>query len=322
MFWKVLITAVFYLLTHPPAWAQKQLVDRVVAVVNDEAITQSEIDIYLRPLYEGLRQQYQGDELMRQLHEIRLKLLNQVIEDRLVYQESKARGISVDESEIDRMLEETKSRFASEEEFEKMMASQGYVLSDLRENYRRQLAIRRLHDMEIRIQVVVSPQEIEDYYKDRKSEFAEEESIKLYSITVKKDDETVRKGIVDETAKERIESLRQRVMAGENFNDLAKQFSEDANAKEGGAVGWVNRGTMIPAIDQALFQLDAGAISPVLESQAAYHLFKIEEKKTSRVPPLDEVREKIRGILFKEEANKRFKDWMNELKGRAYISIR
>lgn len=322
MFRKILSITTLFLLNAFPAWAQRQLVDRVVAVVNDEAVTQSEVDVYLHPLYDQLREQYQGEELARQLNEIRLKLLNQIIEDRLVYQESKARGITVDESDIDHLVEDTKSKFPPAADFETTLASQGYTLTELRENFRRQIAIRKLHDIEIRSQVVVSPQEVEDYYKNHPSEFAEEESLRARSVTIRKSEEAVKKGLTDEAAKQKIEAIRKRILEGESFEQLARELSEDANAKEGGMVGWVKRGSMLASIDGALFELKAGGISSVLETSMGYHLFKIEEKKTSRIPPLEEVREKIREMIFREKARKRFGEWMNQLKTQAYISIR
>ena len=310
------------LVASPPVWAQKQMVDRVIAVINDEAITQSELDLFLRPLYEDLKREYQGEELMKQLNEIRLKLLNQMIEDRLVFQQAKTLGITVDESEIDEMVRGSKSRFPSEEEFEKAIAKQGYSVSEMRELYRRQISIRKLHDMEIRSQVVVSPREIEDYYKNQFSEFAEEEKIKIRSITIRKSEEASEKGIVDEMAKQKIESIEKRIRTGEAFDALAREFSEDNHAKEGGLVGWIKRGEMLASIDESLFELKAGSISPVLETTAGYHLFKIEDKKTGETPTLNTVREKIHNLLFRQKAEKRFKEWMDGLKTRAYISIR
>ena len=220
------------------------------------------------------------------------------------------------------MMEEAKGRFASSEEFDKFFASQDSKMREFRESLRRQIAIRKLHDMEVRAQVVVSPQEIEDYYKNRKSEFAEEESIKVLSITIKKNEEAVEKGIIDEEGRAKAGAARERVLQGENFENLAKEVSEDANAKQGGEVGWMKRGTMLPAIEEVLFQMKIGGISGVLETSMGYHIFKVADKKTSRVPPLEEVRNKIRIHLFQEEAKTRFEDWMNQLKNRAYISIR
>lgn len=312
----------FLLLGLAPAWAQRQLVDRVIAVINDEAITQSELDVYLRPLYESLKEQYQGEELMRQLNAIRLKLLNQMIEDRLVFQEAKTRGIKADEGEIAGQIQEIKTRYPSEAEFENALEREGISVTELEENVRRQILIRRLHDIEIRAQVVVSPREIEEYYEKNQSEFAEEEKTKLRSITVYKGKEAEEKGLVDEKAHAKIESAEKRLRAGESFEALAKEFSEDTHAQEGGLVGWVRRGEMLSAIEQGLAPLKGGSISPILETPGAYHVFKIEEKILGRLPSLDEVREKIRVTLFRQKAGKRFKEWMDQLKARAYISIR
>jgi peptidyl-prolyl cis-trans isomerase SurA len=321
MFHRSFLLVGFFLVSLP-AWAQEQLVDRVVAVVNDEAITQSELDIYLRPLYEELKKQLEEEELLSQLNQIRLKLLNQMIEDRLVFQEAKKLGIIVRESEIDEQMNEVRSRFPSETEFEKVLRAQGMTLTQIRERYEREITIRRLHDVEIRSRVVVSPQEIEDFYKNRKAELAEEEKVRLRSLTVRKGEEAVEKGIVDEKAKAKIESLRQRIEQGEDLAKLAQEFSDDPHAKQGGEIGWVKRGEMLPTIDEIIFNLKAGETSSVLETSAGYHFFKVEEKVVSEIPPFEKARGKIQEILFREEARDRFKEWMSELKARAYISIR
>jgi parvulin-like peptidyl-prolyl isomerase len=314
------LTIVF--LTAAPAWAEKQLVDRVVAVVNDEAVTQSELDVYLRPLYEEMRKEVAGEELMGQLNQIRLKLLNQIIEDRLVFQQAKTLGINVDDAEIEGRLEELRSRFASETELEKKLQDQGLSLTEIRERYRREITIRKLHDVEIRSRVVVSPQEIETFYRDRKNELADEEKLRLRSITVRKNEEAVEKGTTDEDAKKKIELVRERLLKGESFEKLAQEFSEDGHGQTGGEIGWIKRGEMLQTIDEVIFDLKKNELSPVLETATGYHLFQIEEKSTSRIPPFEEVREKIQEILFREEAQQRFQEWMSELKARAYISIR
>ncbi|MBI4115455.1 MAG: peptidylprolyl isomerase [Candidatus Omnitrophica bacterium] len=322
MFYQLFIIGALLLCTVSPVWAQKQLLDRVVAVVNDEAITQSELDLFLRPLYEEFKRQYKGEELRREFNEARLKLLNQMIEDRLVFQEAKTRGITIEDSETDKLLDEMRARFPSEEEFEKTLIEQGFTLTKLRENLKRQATVRRLHDMEIRAQVVVSPLEIEEYYKNHSSEFTEEEKIKVRSITIRKGEDAIAKGLTDEAAKKKLESIEGKIRSGKKFEDLAQEFSEDARAKEGGMMGWVKRGEMLQEIEEALFGFKEGEISNVLETPMGYHLFKVEEKQIGRIAPLDEVRDKIRDVIFRQKAQKRFKEWMDELKAKAFITIR
>lgn len=317
------VGGILLLFTSSFAWAQKQLVDRIVAVVNDEPITQSDLDRYLLPIYKDLKEGQQNEEeLARQLNEIRLRLLNQIIEDRLVFQEAKTRGIAVEESEVEQVISEFKKQFPSEEEFEKTMMREGFSVGEIRENSRRQLIIRKLHDMEIRSRVVVSPREIEDYYQEHLHELSEREQIKLSSITVKKSEEAQLKGLADEGAKSRIEAIEKRLRAGEDFKKLAEKFSEDSRAKEGGMMDWLKRGEMLSSLEDVLFKLKVGEVSPVLETTSAYHLFKIEDKKASFTPALDDVRGKVYEILFQKKAREKFKEWMDELKSRAYITIR
>ena len=311
-----------FIFASPLAFAERQLLDRVVAVVNDEAITQSELDMMLRPIYEEYKQEYDGPVLLEKLHDVRQKLLNQLVEDRLVYQEAQARKIEVTQAEIDEMMDDFKKKFKTEDALEEALQSQGFTHHDLEEKMRRQALIRRLHDMEIRSHVVVSPIEVENYYKDHPEEFATKDSVRFRAITIKKNDEAREKGLTDEAAKQKIADLRERIVKGEDFAQIAREFSEDLKAKEGGYNDWVQRETMISAIDEVIFKLKPDELSEIVETEMGYHLFRVEEKKNGSRHNFEEVRDQIFDKLYRQEMEKRFQDWMNQLKQGAYISIR
>ncbi len=322
---KPFVTFFFLLCLLAPgvlAAQDRQLLDQVVAVVNDEPITQSELDMLMRPMYEQYRKDYQGEKLMRVMTEVHNKLLNQLIEDRLVFQEAKSQGIEIDEAAIDEQIEEFKKRFKNENEMEDAMRKEGLTLSDMRERLRRQAMIRRLHDTEIRTKVVVSPMEVEDYYEKNPREFSSQGQLRVRSITIKKSGDAQVKGLTDEAAKSKIEDLRQKILGGEDFGRLAKQYSEDISAKQGGFSDWIERGAMIPAIDEVIFKLKAGEVSGVIETEMGYHLFRVEEIKEPYKKNLEEVRDQIYAKLFSIKAQERFREWTQELKRNAYISIR
>ena len=113
--------------------ADRRLVDRVTAVVNEEVITQSEFDTVFRPIYEQIKETYQGPELQKELREVRLKLLNQMIEDKLVYQEAEKMGIEVLDSEIEEWIASFKSQFPDEATFEGEMQRAGRTGPPLQE---------------------------------------------------------------------------------------------------------------------------------------------------------------------------------------------
>lgn len=306
----------------PTLFAEKQMIDRVIAVVNNEPIVQSELDVVLRPIYEEYRSKFKGQQLIRKLDEVRQKLLNQLIEDRLVLQEAEKRGIEIEETAMDRKMEEFKKRFKSEQEMEQALASEGITLKRLRERFRKQMMIRALHDIEIRSRIVVSPLEIEEYYHNHPEEFSRPLRLRIRSITIRKSEEARTKGLTDEVAKERIEEARQRVLAGEDFGKVAREISEDNNASEGGLTDWIRPGEMIRPIDEVLFKLEEGQISEVIETPVGYHFFQIVARDPGRQKPLEEARDEIYAKLYYQKSQARFREWMEELKRKAYISIR
>ena len=312
-------------LPHPAfaqAATQTQLLDQVVAVVNDEAITQSELDILLRPIYEQYKNDYKGEKLIGMLNDARQKLLNQLVEDHLVFQEAAKQNIKVEEDEIDGEMEEFGKRFPNAQAMEEALRKEGLSLTDMRERLRRQTMIRRLHDLEIRSKIVVSPLEIEEYYKNHPEEFSKQERIRVRSITVKKSEEAREKGLTDEPAKDKVEGLRKKVLKGGDFGHLAQEQSEDSHSKEGGLSEWVERGAMIPAIDDVIFKIKPKEVSEIIETPMGYHFFRVEERQEGEKLTLDKARDEIFGKLFHEKTTARFREWVTELKRNAYISIR
>lgn len=318
----ILILSLLAAMVQPVVYAETQLVDRIVAVVNDEIITQSELDVYLRAIYAQYKTENEGEKLMELMTEARTKLLNQMIEDRLVFQKAKKEALEVPEEEVDKMFDEFKKRFKDDAEMNVMMKREGVTLTTVRDRLYRQAMIQKLQDMEIRSKVVISPNEIDEYYEAHPEEFIEEEQIKVRSITVKKSDEAREKGLTDEAAKEKIQNLRKMIVEGSDFAQLATANSEDTRSKDGGLSDWVRRGEMISVIDQVIFQIEKGKVSEIIETPMGYHIFRVEEKKEGKKHNLEEMRDAIFGRIFKKKAEERFNEWMRELKKEAYISIR
>lgn len=305
----------------PLGFAQSQLVDQVVAVVNDEVITQSELDMILRPLYMQYKSQYPEDKLVQMMNDARQKLLNQLIEDKLVYQEAQKQKIDVDESMLDSEIEDLKKRFSTDQELEDALHQDGLNFKEMRERLRRQNMIRQLQDREVRSRIVVSPLDVERYYQEHSDEFAANESVRVRSITIRKNEEAIQKGLKDEAAKLKIEKVRKEIAGGAKFDEMAKRMSEDTQAKNGGLGDWTEPGMMIPVIDAVIFKLQMGEMSEIIESPMGYHLFRMEEKRKKYKKNFPEVREQIYDKLFRQKSQERFQEWMKELRRDAYISV-
>ena len=302
--------------------SDRQLVDRVAAVVNNEIITQSEFDTIFRPIYDQIQKAYQGPDLSSQLETVRLKLLNQLIEDRLVYQEAQKLGITVSDAEIQEDLSVFKAQFPNPSAFEKEMERSGLNFPDIEKRIRERISIMKLHQSLIRSNVIVSPAEVEQYYKDHPGEFAQKEQVKAWCITLPKNEEAGKKGMTDETSKKKARQLIEQLKRGADFEKLAKEHSQDSHAVQGGFVGFVQRGDMVGSIDKVLFSLPKGSISDVLETEFNYHIFKVDEKHPASNKTFEQAKDEITEKLFRMKAHERFVKWMDELKKKSYISIR
>lgn len=305
-----------------PAEAKQELLDRVVAVVNDDVVTQSEMDGMLRPLYEEYMREYSGQTVMKKLAEAQEKLLSQLIEDRLVYQEAVKKKLTVSESEMEREMGSFKERFGGDQNLEEVLRHENISIKDLQDKIKKQALIRKLHDIEIRSKVIVSPREVEEYFKEHQSDFSAPEQIRIKSLTIKKSYESRAKGIVDEDAQSRLKALQERASQGEDFDKLVEESSEDPYADEGGKGNWILRGQMIPAVDEVIFQTPEGQITDMIETPIGYHLFKVVEKQAPVQRAFDQVRDQIYDILFHEKTEERFRSWMEDLRKDAYISIK
>ncbi len=305
-----------------PLLADRQLLDQVVAVVNDEPVTQSELDFMMRPVYEEYKQQFKGEAFAQAITEVRRKLLNQLIEDKLVYQEAKNQKIEADISEVETQLASFRKKFKTDAELEDALGKEGFTLKEMRERLERQSIIRHIQDMEVRGKVVVSPLEVEDYYQNHQDEFSSEGTLRASTITIKKSDEAREKGLTDEEARTKLQGIRKKILSGQDFAAMAREFSQDTSAKEGGITGWIQRGEMIPEIDTILFSLTPGQVSEIIETPMGYHIFRVEERKEKYKKTFEESRDLIYEKIYREKTMKRFQEWIDGLKRTAYISIR
>jgi len=302
--------------------AEQELLDRVVAVVNDEVITQAELDTFLRPIYEQYSKEYSGAELMKAINEVRQKILSQMIEDKLVYQEAVLLGIEVKDEDAEKEFQGFKAKMDKPEELDELLEREGLTMKALRERLKKQAMVRQLQDREIRSKVIVSPVEVEDFYKNNPDKFKTKERVQVKSLTIKKSEEARAKGLTDEKAKQRIELLAQKIQLERNFDQTVKDFSEDSHAKQEGPGEWIERGAMIESVDAVIFKASVGEITGVVETPIGYHIFRIEAKDPEQVRAFEEVKDQIAGYLFQEKSTARFRDWMEEVKKAAYISIK
>jgi peptidyl-prolyl cis-trans isomerase D len=153
--------------------------------------------------------------------------------------------------------------------------------------------------LKLRSQVKVSDDELRQYYEQHKDEYTLPERVKAQHILFKTQGKTPEE---IEKIKEKARGVLERAKKGEDFGSLAKQFSEDSSASSGGDLGDFGRGQMVPEFENAVFNLGAGAISDLVQTQFGIHIIKVNSKQERRERPFDELKEAIRPIVETRKA--------------------
>lgn len=291
--------------------------NKIVAVVNEDVITQTDLDITLASVVAAYKQIYSEDELTKKIEEARQEILDQMIEDRLISQEAKRRGVVVDDEEVEERMNDVKSRFPSDDDFEDAVNDSGISFDVLRNRYKEQIMMSKLVNHEVKEKVVVTPSEISDYYAKHADEFKTPESAHLRNIVIRFEE-----GNSELLVKQKVDDICRLIKEGRDFSELAKLYSQGPQAQEGGDLGFIEKGHMRKEFNDAVFNLKVGEVSGPIKTETGYYIFKIEEKKEGYMRFLPEVHDAIENLIFQDKAKKRYREWIDKLKRDAFIQIK
>lgn len=278
------------------AWAETM--NQIVAIVNGDIVTEEEVDLFIRM---GGAEEAFGD-LKMSPEELRKKLLDRMIEDRLILQEAKRLGIKPDEKVVDDRIRDIKTRAGSAEAFEQALKSQGLNLTELKEKLRNQYLIISVVQKEVKSKVTVSPKEVTDYFQQHSDQFQTTESVVVDSIFVED--------------KESLNAVLAAFKEGKNFDEVAGAFSKKSS------LGSVARGQLKKELEDVIFSLNVGERSAPVSVEGGFTIFLAKEKLAPSQHQIDEVKDKISWEIESAKTERLLKEWIESLKDKAYISIR
>ncbi len=300
-----------------PSFARGEVIDKVAIVVNDDIITDREIERQLMPIYEKYKMMYSGSKLVEKLEEAKQKVAQQMIEDRLLYGEAKKQNIEIDEKEIDAKVQDIIKSMGSKETFNRAIMEQQLTVKDLKERYKQQFMIRKVIDRKVGPGVMVTPVEIEAYYNKNLGQYQQPERVKLKNILI-----SIKKFPDPAKALNLAKDLSKRLGEGCDFDGLAKMYSDGPGASDGGLMGYVKRGDLLPEIESVIFRLKQGGVTGVVQTSLGYHIFKVEEKEAPKTLALSEVRHEVEAAVYKSKVDAKIKGWLEGLKKNAYIAFK
>ncbi len=303
----------FLLLCSAPAVTAAVTVNQIVAVVNDEVITEADVTQQVNDALEDQPGTPPADADARTMQQT---VLQRLIEQRLILQEAKRAGIIIPSDQVILRIEAMRKRFAGEAAFQQSLIDSGLTDELLKERIRDQLMVRQLIETKIRSKIVVSPQEVAKELAQHPERAKPGDRVRALHILVR-----VSETHSEEQARALIERLKRELSQGADFAALAKQHSEDPHAEAGGAMGWVAQGELLPELDAALFTLKPGEVSEPIQTRLGFHLVKAEERRAANSLSLTEANMAVYEQMFQQKFQRAFSQWLNELKRNAYIEV-
>ena len=319
-----LIHAVAFLWVIFPgtAHAEKaEVVDRIVAIVNDDIIPLFELEQAFKPYAEKIRSLgYPPDKEQEMLFKVRGDILSQLIDQKLTDQETGKAQITVGEKEIHSTIERIKeSNFYTDEDMRKALERQGLTMEEFRRRIKEEILRSRLLNFEVKSKIVITKEEIKSYYENNRDLYRGGKKYHLKNILLKIPE------IGDESkgsdVKKKIESVLAKLKAGQPFEKMAAKYSESSSASDGGDLGVFEEDVLSPQIQEAIKEMKAGEFTPVLDTDLGYQIFFIQDIVELPGKSLEAAFPEIEEKLFKKIVNKKFQSWLEDLRKRSHIKI-
>jgi len=301
---------------------RKVIVDRVVAVVNDAIILDSELSARLLPVLADTQQIADPKERGRRVQKLTTQMLDEMVNEELIVQAAEEAKIEIEPAEVNAALDEIKKQNDLDDAgLAKALGEQGYTLSTYKQDLRRQLLRLRAQNQLVRPRVNVTDEDVRARYDQMQRRSEAVSAVRLSHILFKVPNQPTEQLLA--AAKDKAAKAISRVKAGEAFAEVAKQVSEDAaTAATGGELGWFERGSISPEWEQVVFAMEKGDVRGPVSGPQGLHVFFVSDIKRTDMKPFDDLKEQIRGELTRREMDKQTTQWLDELRKKAYIDLK
>lgn len=317
------ITLISVLCLAAAAGLQAQEVSRVMAVVDDQVITTLDVEKMLRTLEQQMGAATRPGEQAPSSAQLRRLALERLIEDKIFELQVKRDKINVGKEELEHFIERVRtSNNLSEAEFMAQLSRRGLTMDEYREELKKDIIKHKLLERNVKSRVVISDDQVEKAYRaiHGGGETSDASLVRFRGIFLQVADDAT--PAVEQAVKQRADDLRKQALGGASFAELARKHSQGPGAEQGGEIGPLSTSDMLPAMRQAMLDLKPGGISNVVRVPSGFVFMQLVERGGAATPaPTAQIKEQIRNKLENEALDKRFQEWIKELRAKVYVKI-
>ncbi|HLK33963.1 MAG TPA: peptidylprolyl isomerase, partial [Terriglobales bacterium] len=304
------------------------VVEEIIARVNNHIVTRSE--------YQKSEQQVQqeGEQQNADPQEISQRqknVLRDLIDQQLLLQKGDDLGITA-ETDLVKRLDEIRKQMnlATMEDLAKAAEAQGVSYEEFKENLRENIITQKVIQQEVGGKINITPEEIQKYYNDHRSEMEQPEQVRLSEILVSTEpkpteDPKTAASISDEqrlaAAQAKADQVYDQIQKGAKFDDVARKDSDGPTAAQGGDLGYFKRGTLAKELEDVTFAMKPGEVSKPIRTKQGFVILKVTEHQQAGIPPLSEIEGKVQNALIMEKMQPALRAYLQKLREDAYIKI-
>jgi len=310
----------FILFLYGSTSLSEAVVDRVVAVVNQEMITLSEVEKRIPPLKEEIVTE---DRLEKQerIQALCRQVLEKLIEEKLIDQEVKKSGVKISSKDIEGTVEEIKRRnSATQEDLEKALAVEGLTLETYKKQIEKSLQRQKLINWSVKIEEKAGEKELREFYQKNISRYRTNETYRpgqiLFIIPKEATPEEIRE------IRKKCQKVLEKIKKGEDFGEMALLYSEDTSNRDHGDLGYFRKGELLPVFEREALRLKVGEVSGIIRTEFGFHIIKLLDRKGMDPLPFEEVIERVKADYYDGEMEKAFRQYLSTLKEKAVIEIK
>lgn len=283
-----------------------EVIDRIVAIVNDDIITLSDFNKYIVSL------PVQTVEINKD------QALNDLVEQMILTQEAAKLGITVTDAEIDRSIENVKGRLdMSDEQMNEMLTKQNLTTEQFRNQWRLQILSGKLVSTLVKGRIAVTDEEIKDLYKQYYGEIENADEVEIAHILISFD------ASEEQQALQKANKVAELAKSGSNFSKLVSEYSDDTFSKDKeGVLGYFKKGELVSELEDVVSVTEVGKTSGPVKTISGFHIIKVLDRKTLDESSVDQYREQLRQEIYKQKVTEELEKYIDGIRENAYIEIK